>query len=96
MIGLACCDVDLDYAGGSVVWEWCCVRVCQILNMSSNDKQNDAFHEIRLFSLFPAKSDMLWYDLRGIQLPWSVPRECRRRRPLDPHTVHQVLAQFFP
>jgi len=45
------------------------------LNATANEQHNDAFHEIRLFSLFPAKSDMLWYDLRGIQLPWSVPRE---------------------
>lgn len=51
------------------------LHVCQILNVKANEQQNDAFHEIRLFSLFPAKSDMLWYDLRGIRLPWSVPRE---------------------
>jgi len=53
----------------------CNLCVYQILNATANEQHNDAFHEIRLFSLFPAKSDMLWYDLRGIQLPWSVPRE---------------------
>jgi len=57
-----------------------CVCVCQILNVTANEQHNDAFHDIRLFSLFPAKSDMLWYDLRGIQLPWSVPRKYSHQR----------------
>ena len=38
--------------------------------------QSHRYQDIRIFSLFPAKSDMLWYDLRGIQLPWTVPSKC--------------------
>ena len=47
----------------------------QLLRASENHT-DESLQDIRLFSLFQANSDMLWYDLRGVALPWSVPSQC--------------------
>lgn len=31
------------------------------------------YPSVRIFSVFPAKSDRLWYDLRGVEIDWSIP-----------------------
>lgn len=53
------------------------VLALQLMNGTEEEQDSPSrYQDIRIFSLFPAKSDMLWYDLRGIQLPWTVPSMC--------------------
>ncbi|ELT89020.1 hypothetical protein CAPTEDRAFT_219955 [Capitella teleta] len=42
-------------------------------NAAEEIQSADQFPSIRIFSVFPAKSDRLWYDLRGIEIEWSLP-----------------------
>lgn len=53
-----------------------CLILCLLKLMNGTEQEPESsrhLQDIRIFSLFPAKSDMPWYDLRGIQLPWTVP-----------------------
>lgn len=49
--------------------------VDKLLNGSEEIEAVEVFQKIRLFSLYPTKSSVPGFNIRGIQLPWSPPNK---------------------